>query len=180
MWNIKEIKEKGKNSFKSNYLASVIVGFILTLSIGSTSTATGSEASQEIDYGNFNPEVFLLALGLISTVLIIALLIQVFIFNPLLVGCNHFFAENVRNNPASLDNIKKGFSNYLHVTCTVFVTDLFLTLWTMLFIIPGLIKNYSYRMVPYILADNPELSALETISLSRKMMNGHKWKTFLL
>ena len=53
-------------------------------------------------------------------------------------------------------------------------------LWTCLFIIPGIIKSYSYRMVPYILADNPELGAVEAITLSRQMMDGNKGRAFLL
>jgi uncharacterized membrane protein len=61
-----------------------------------------------------------------------------------------------------------------------FLRDLYLTLWTCLFFIPGIVKSYSYRMVPYILAENPELSAREAITLSRKMMYGHKWSTFVL
>ena len=62
----------------------------------------------------------------------------------------------------------------------MFLTNLFTALWSMLFLIPGIIKAYSYQMVPYILKDHPELSATETITLSRKMMDGNKWKAFLL
>ena len=47
-------------------------------------------------------------------------------------------------------------------------------LWTLLFIIPGLIKSYSYRMVPYILSDNEDMSATEAITKSREIMNGNK------
>ena len=45
---------------------------------------------------------------------------------------------------------------------------------------PGIIKSYAYRMVPYILADNPKMDAMEAIALSRKMMDGQKWNTFVL
>ena len=63
---------------------------------------------------------------------------------------------------------------------TLLIRDFFLYLWGLLFVIPGLIKAYSYRMVPYILAENPDMSSLEAITLSRKMMDGHKWNTFVL
>jgi len=52
--------------------------------------------------------------------------------------------------------------------------------WSLLFIIPGIVKSYSYRMVPYILAENDEISGKEAIELSMQMMNGHKWNTFVL
>ena len=57
---------------------------------------------------------------------------------------------------------------------------LFTALWTMLFIIPGIIKSLSYALAPYILADNPELSANEAIDESIAMMKGHKADLFLI
>ena len=62
----------------------------------------------------------------------------------------------------------------------MFLKSLFTFLWGLLFIIPGIIKSYSYKMVPYILADNPGISATEAITRSREMMNGNKGKAFLL
>jgi len=58
--------------------------------------------------------------------------------------------------------------------------SLFVFLWSLLLIFPGIIKSYSYRMVPYILRDNPDLSATEVITRSREMMDGHKGNAFLL
>ena len=60
------------------------------------------------------------------------------------------------------------------------LSGLFIFLWGLLFIIPGIIKSYSYRMVPYILRDEPELSPMEVISRSRDMMNGQKLNAFIL
>ena len=62
---------------------------------------------------------------------------------------------------------------------TLLVT-LFTALWSMLFVIPGLVKSYSYAMTNYILLDRPELSATDAITESRKMMNGHKMELFIL
>lgn len=52
--------------------------------------------------------------------------------------------------------------------------------WSLLFCIPGIIKMYSYMLVPYLIKDNPELSATETITRSRELMNGHKWEAFVM
>lgn len=59
------------------------------------------------------------------------------------------------------------------------VKTIYLTLWS-LTIIGGLIKRYSYYMVPYIVAENPDIKANAAIRLSRKMMKGHKWEAFVL
>ncbi|MBQ9010469.1 MAG: DUF975 family protein [Clostridia bacterium] len=68
---------------------------------------------------------------------------------------------------------------WTRVSLTLFVRSLFSFLWT-LTLVGGVIKHYSYLMVPYIAAENPDISPLEAIRLSRRMMNGHKWECFLL
>jgi uncharacterized membrane protein len=61
-----------------------------------------------------------------------------------------------------------------------FLKGLYEFLWGLLFVIPGIIKNYAYRMTPYILADSPALSASEAIRISEQMMRGHKMELFIL
>lgn len=56
---------------------------------------------------------------------------------------------------------------------------MYTVLWSLLFIIPGFIKSYSYRYVPYILAENANLNPKETISKSMSLTNGHKWDIFI-
>ena len=60
------------------------------------------------------------------------------------------------------------------------LTAIFTALWTMLLIVPGIIKSLSYALAPYILADNPEISANEAINRSMEMMKGHKMDLFLM
>lgn len=61
-----------------------------------------------------------------------------------------------------------------------FFTSLFTSLWSLLFFIPGIVKSLSYSMAMYIMAENPEMPALEAITKSRKMMDGHKMELFVL
>ena len=61
-----------------------------------------------------------------------------------------------------------------------FLRSLYETLWGLLFIIPGIVKNYSYAMTPFILAEHPELTASRAIELSTQMMDGHKAELFYL
>ena len=68
---------------------------------------------------------------------------------------------------------------WCHVAVANFVTDLFLFLWG-LTVIGGVIKSYSYHLVPYLLAENPSMKTLEAITLSRRLMKGHKWECFVL
>ena len=63
---------------------------------------------------------------------------------------------------------------------TVFIRDLKIFLWTLLLIVPGIIKSYEYYMVPYILAENPEISTKRAFEISKAMTDGHKWDLFVL
>ena len=118
--------------------------------------------------------------GTLMLISLICFLLKLLLFNPLAIGCSSFFSENTKDN-ALFVQIGRGFSpKYGRNIGAMFLKDIFLALWTCLFIIPGVVKCYSYRMVPYILADNPDIGAFEAISLSRKMMNGHKWNAFVL
>ena len=60
------------------------------------------------------------------------------------------------------------------------MTELFIWLWSLLFVIPGIIKEYEYRLVPYIVSENPTISYKDAQAESKKLMKGNKWKTFIL
>ena len=200
MWTRAELKTQGKAAFKLNYWKSVGAAFLLTLLSGITtfgarsstsSTSTGTEGTDlealAQQFNNLTEEqkkdlviVLVAIMGVIAIIGIISVLLKSFVFNPLQLGCFAFFNNNVKNPPAPLDTVGMGFRNYGHTFATFLLRDLYLVLWSLLFVIPGIVKAYSYRMVPYIMAENPELSANETITRSREMMNGHKWNAFLL
>ena len=61
-----------------------------------------------------------------------------------------------------------------------FLRTLYTALWTLLFVVPGIIKSLSYAMTPFILEDHPELTASEAINRSKKLMDGHKMDLFIL
>ena len=123
--------------------------------------------------------VVLAVLGVIAVVILISSLIKILLLNPLSVGCYSYFYKS-QSSVGSLDNLGDGFKRWGRNAGAMFLADLFIALWTCLFIIPGIVKSYSYRMVPYILADDPDCGAVEAITLSRKMMKGNKFKAFLL
>jgi hypothetical protein len=117
---------------------------------------------------------------LILVVAVIACVMNVFLFNPLEVGCDRFFIRNLHEK-AQVGNVGFAFDTYyLNNVKTLFFRDLYLVLWTLLFIIPGIVKAYEYRMIPYILAENPHMSRKEVFAASKSMMMGNKWKAFVL
>lgn len=71
-------------------------------------------------------------------------------------------------------------NTFLKTIAVSLVMTIFLILWTLLLIIPGIIKSFSYAMVPYILKDQPDVKVLDAITQSRKLMDGNKWRLFKL
>ena len=61
-----------------------------------------------------------------------------------------------------------------------FLQGLYIALWSLLLVIPGIVKTYSYAMTPYIMSEHPSLTANEAITESRRIMNGNKWRLFCL
>lgn len=122
--------------------------------------------------------VLVIALTAIAFAAVLATFIKILVMNPIKVACYQFFKDNALEPTSAL---KFDFNNkYVNVVLGMFVRSIFILLWSLLFIIPGIIKSYSYRMVPFILTDNPGITATDAITLSRKMMKGNKWKAFVL
>ena len=183
MWSISEMKEKGKAAFKSNYWRCVLVALILSiLTAGSSASGSGNSVknSEQLPINN---EQFMEILAIVASVIVVFTivwsLLRILLLNPVEVGCYSFLKQNI-DSPVDLGCLKDGFSDYARSVVTMLLRDVFLALWFCLLVIPGIIKSYSYMMVPYLVLDNPELSAKEVITRSREMMNGHKWRAFLL
>lgn len=239
MWTRKELKEKGKLSFKRNYWKAVLVSLLLVFMVRgavnfgfggrggsneSDANAVTTQAEQSETVGQDQdiielPEIvlnpsdlidsddpdsipvgftdFLIELrntiggiGILALVVggillfivlfIVIAAIHAFLFNPLEAGTARFFVRNL-NDKAEIRELAYCYDHgYLNVVKTVFLRDLYIVLWGLLLIIPGIIKSYEYRMVNYILAENPEMNTKDVFAMSRDMMRGNKWRAFVL
>jgi len=151
-----EIKEKakailGNNIFGNTWLMMLLVFLIYTVIIGAAS--------------NIVPPV--------ATMLVTG---------PLMFGVSYVLLNKVRTEESiDIGNLFKGFNNDFGQNILLgFLMSLFIALWSLLFVIPGIVKSYSYMMVPYILAENDDLDKDRVFEMSRDMMNGHKMEAFVL
>lgn len=239
MWTRKELKEKGKLSFKRNYWKAVLVSLLLVFMVRgavnfgfggrggsneSDANAVTTQAEQSETVGQdqdiielpeivLNPSdlidsddpdsipvgfsdflielrntiggigIFALVVGgilLFIVLFIVIAAIHAFLFNPLEAGTARFFVRNL-NDKAEIRELAYCYDHgYLNVVKTVFLRDLYIVLWGLLLIIPGIIRSYEYRMVNYILAENPEMNTKDVFAMSRDMMRGNKWRAFVL
>lgn len=126
--------------------------------------------------------VFVVIVVLIVAIitLLIGIALDVLLLNPIKVGVDRFMLKSV-DDAARIADVGYTFDhNYKNGIKVMFFRDLYVVLWSLLFIIPGIYKSYQYRMVSYILAENPDMPYKEVLQRSKDMMNGQKWKTFVL
>lgn len=99
---------------------------------------------------------------------------------PFLLGLTIFFLRLFRKQGEDIAQIFAGFEQFIKALGLFFMVGLFTFLWTLLFIVPGIIAAYRYSQVFFILADNPELPIMECIYRSKMMMMGNKGKLFCM
>lgn len=107
---------------------------------------------------------------------------SIVVVGPMAFGVAYLFLKQARDNEKmNIGDIFKGFADDFGGTFLIgFMSELFIFLWSLLFVIPGIIKTYAYSMVYYIKVDHPEYSWKECLDESQRMMKGHKWELFVL
>lgn len=95
-------------------------------------------------------------------------------------GFTIYVLNAVRHYVCSFGNIFDGFGVFFRVLWLTILTGIFVFLWSLLLIVPGIIAAYRYRMALYLLLDNPRMSPYQCISESKRMMTGHKWELCVL
>lgn len=160
MWNRQQVKEQAKQIMKRNYWKM----FVVTLLAGTLSgeKTTIIEKVQDFASNNLSYDA-----------------------QPIFYSSNFQYIFYSFISVASilgiLYTIFSGFKgNYFNVVKIMFLMDLKTLLWLFLFIVPGVIKAYEYSMIPYLLAENPNLSASQAFSLSKQMTTGQKMDLFVL
>ncbi len=195
MWTREELKLNAKASLNRNYWPAILVGLIISILGGgggfgsSFSNTSSSEDIRSSFDGITSVEASVLIAVLVAILaasfilILIGISFSVFVSNPLFIGCYRFFAVNNQSDKnASLNTLGFGFRNkrYGNVVQIMFFRGLFTWLWSLLLIIPGIIKGYEYRMIPYLLAENPNMDRQAAFAASREMMTGEKWNAFVL
>ena len=95
-------------------------------------------------------------------------------------GFTIFILNTIRHYAAGFGNLFDGFAIFLRVLWLTILLFVFVFLWSLLLVVPGIIAIYKYRLAMYLLLDHPEMSPYQCIRDSGKMMSGHKWQLFVL
>jgi uncharacterized membrane protein len=117
-----------------------------------------------------------LLLGLISGVVNIIPFASVILHGPLTLGRVHFYLKISKGEEPLIENLFDGFKRFGDSLVLALLQIIFIFLWALLFIIPGVIAAISYSQAFFIMAENPNIKPMEAIDKSKEMMNGYKWK----
>lgn len=162
MDSITNYKNRALSALENKWGNFVLITFVYGFIIGITQILSGDKDSPAI-------------LHLIGLVLFILAL-------PLTWGYQTLFLGAVRGGEATAKDLFEGYNKELfsRVLTTTLLYYVYVFLWSLLLLIPGCIKAYSYAMTPYILKDNPEMKNNAAIEESMRMMDGHKLELFML
>ena len=112
--------------------------------------------------------------------LVIWAVVAVVIGGTVTMGYAKFNLNLVDRRDARLDDLFSRFSRLGDGFCMQFFRGLYIFLWSLLLIVPGIMAAYSYAMTPFILTENPDMTANEAISASKELMRGSRWRLFCL
>ena len=96
------------------------------------------------------------------------------------LGFAGYLLKQHNRNDLQLQDLFSQFHRFGQGFAQKFLRNLYVALWSLLFVIPGIVKGYAYAMTPFIMAENPDMSASEAISASVELMDGHKGELFTL
>lgn len=186
MWNRWELKQRAKTILRASYWKAFLISLILALISGSDglSINTNQEDYDRLFRGAdtwMSLPFAIMFLGVLLSASVVMTLIAILVLNPLEIGVRYYFLESTQMR-FRLENIVHGFTNgrYKNLVITMLLRSIYNTLWYLLLIIPGIVKSYSYAMVPYLLAENPGIPPSRAIEMSMQMTSGHKWQMFVL
>ena len=195
-----DFKKQARSALKGHWFVAIIASFIaaffgaLNGSGVSFSFSTGSSSSGNVDPGTgtptpyefgsaIDPDVLLAIVGVFLVIWLILLVVSIILWvigRGINVGYSKFNINLIDSKPAKIRDIFDSFSQLKTSLVASILMAIYTMLWSMLFIIPGIIATYSYAMTSFVLAENPEMSANEAIRESKRLMKGNKWRLFCL
>jgi len=192
MWSREILKNRAKAVLKVSYWRAFLVSLIIAIiggndhgsfnynnSFGHNNSINGTNSIWTPIIG-LSPFLVSVSIIIIVTILII-LTLRIFLGYSLEVGGRRYFVQAAQNQ-INLNCLGYGFEKgkYLDIVKTMLWRGFLNFLWFLLFIIPGIVKAYAYSMVPYILADNPNIGYARAVELSTEMTAGEKMDMWVL
>lgn len=175
-----DYRRVARENLEGNYWQSVLVAFVAALLGGVLTGGTIFNVKVDAEVLENLPRVVVRYLAIMGGTSSILTFVRFIIGGTVQLGYTDFLLKqhnhasfDIQDLFAQFDRFKDGFLQSL-------LRGLYTALWSLLFIIPGIVKSYSYAMTPFIMAENPNMTASEAIDASKQLMDGHKGELFTL
>lgn len=195
-----ELRSDARKALKGHWFIAFIASLVASM-VGGLSTGSGS-ANVEFNFGGgeippldqmvgqVDPDVleqllkmysFMLSWATVMAILMsIYSIIYLIIGSAVSVGYSQFNINLIDGKTARLSQLFESFNRWTTAVVSRILISIYTTLWSLLFVIPGIIATFSYAMTPFVLAENPGMTATEAITESKILMQGNKWRLFCL
>lgn len=179
--NASQIRQTARENLVGNWGISVGVALVAAI-LGGMITGGGSGINYNINADNLRdlpPVLWGIFMPLVSMAGLLGL-VSFILGGVVELGYARFLLKQSRRQEALFSDLFSQFDRFGTGFAQHFLRILYTALWTLLFIIPGIVKGLSYAMTPFLLEEHPEMTASEAIKASMKLMDGHKMDLFLL
>ena len=194
-----DFRQEARAALQGKWPLAILVGLVAAILGGATSGGpefkinfTGGSLNANIQYAGqtiyswgdgITPGLRTFLVGGAVYLILAAIVVGVLYFvlgSVVKVGYARFNLDLTAGETPSFETLFSYFPHWKTVAAAQLLQTVYIFLWTLLLVIPGIVAGYSYAMTGYILAERPELSASETIAQSKAMMEGNRWRLFCL
>jgi len=176
-----DLKLTAREKLYGNWKLAVGVSFVAAL-LGGVISGSNIDLTFGLDSDDLQamPRFVISYLQVVAPIALVMGIVQFIAGGMIRLGYCHFLLKMHDGEEAKLEDLFSQTHRFTDGFCLALLTGLFTALWTLLFIIPGIIAAFRYAMAPFILYENPGMTASEAIDASKEMMDGHKMDLFIL
>jgi uncharacterized membrane protein len=177
--NSSDLRYQARQTLAGKWGIAVLAGFLAAL-LGGLVMGGGSSVNLDKEELQRLPQEVLSLLMVITSIGGILSIVRFFLGGPVKLGYCRFLLKMHDGEDAQVNDLFSRFDRFGDGFVLSLLTGIYVFLWSLLFVIPGIIKVYAYAMAPFIMEENPNMTAGEAITASRELMDGHKFDLFCL
>ena len=176
----REIRQAARDNLQGNYWLSVLVAFVAALLGAIITGGTIFRVDFDTEVLHQLPRFIVRYLAIMGSISGFFALVQLIIGGTVQLGYAKYLLKQHDHASFDIHDLFSQFDRFKEGFLQSFLRELYIFLWSFLLIIPGIVKSYAYAMTPFIMAENPDMSAKEAIEASKQLMHGHKDELFTL
>ena len=175
-----DYRRVARENLQGNYWQSVLVSFVAMLLGGLIAGTSVFSINLDAEELNQLPRFLIRYFVIMGSIAGFLSFVRFIIGGTIQLGYSKYLLNQYNHAHLDIHDLFSQFDRFKDGFLQSFLRGLYVSLWSLLLIIPGIVKAYAYAMTPFIIAENPNMSANEAISASKELMDGHKWELFVL